>query len=70
MWFGFYPWNERAIARKLQISDRIPPHDRARGYSYHHQWNRDEQERQKAIWTSEAVACSDIPNLVACLQAS
>lgn len=64
MWFGFYPWNERAIARKLQISDRIPPHDRARGYSYHHQWNRGEQERQKAIWTSEAVACSDVPNLV------
>ena len=68
MWFGFYPWNERAIERKLQISDRIPPHDRARGYSYHHQWNREEQERQKVIWTSEAIPCSRVGNLVSCLQ--
>jgi len=68
MWFGFYPWNERAIARKLQISDRIPPHDRARGYSYHHQWDRDEQERQKEVWTAESVPCSDVPDLQMCLQ--
>jgi hypothetical protein len=63
MWFGFYPWNEKAIARKLQIADRIPLHDRVRGYSYHHQWNREEQERQKTIWTSESVPCSEMENL-------
>jgi hypothetical protein len=67
VWFGFYPWNERAIARKLQISDRIPIHDRVRGYSYHHQWNRDEQERQKEIWTSESLPCSEVKDLVSCL---
>lgn len=70
MWFGFYPWNEKAIARKLQIADRIPPHDRVRGYSYHHQWDRQEQERQRAIWESESVPCSDLTALVSCLQAA
>jgi hypothetical protein len=67
VWFGFYPWNERAIARKLQISDRIPIHDRVRGYSYHHQWDRDEQERQKEIWTSESVPCKDVEFLEECI---
>jgi hypothetical protein len=67
LWFGFYPWNELAIARKLQISDRIPPHDKARGYSYHHQWNRDEQERQKEIWTSESVPCNQVEFLEECI---
>ena len=67
VWFGFYPWNELAIARKLQISDRIPIHDRVRGYSYHHQWNRDEQERQKEIWTSESVPCKDVEFLEDCI---
>jgi hypothetical protein len=67
LWFGFYPWNELAIARKLQISDRIPIHDRVRGYSYHHQWNRDEQERQKEIWTSESVPCKDVEFLEDCI---
>ena len=70
LWFGFYPWNEKAIARKLQISDRIPPHDRVRGYSYHHQWDKDEQERQKAIWESEGVPCSQVRDLVSCLQSA
>jgi hypothetical protein len=68
MWFGFYPWNEKAIARKLQIAHRIPEHDRVRLYSIHHLWGADEQERQKAMWTSESVPCSNVKDLVFCLQ--
>ena len=68
LWFGFYPWNERAIARKLQIADRIPVHDRVRGYSYHHRWNRDEQEGHKALWTSESVPCKDVEFFEECIK--
>lgn len=36
LWFGFSPWNEQTISRKLGIKTRIPELDRRMGLGYHH----------------------------------
>jgi hypothetical protein len=34
--FGYSPWNEQFLARKQQISTKIPEEDRIRGYGWQH----------------------------------
>jgi hypothetical protein len=36
MWFGFHPWNDKLIQRKMQIKPRVPEHDIVRNYGFHH----------------------------------
>lgn len=36
LWFGFSPWNETMIKRKLFIQTRIPKKDQEMGYGIHH----------------------------------
>lgn len=42
LWYGWAPFTEEVIARKLQIQTRIPETDKMRGYGAEHLVNRDE----------------------------
>ena len=44
VWFGFYPWNDRLINRKLQISQNMTEQDRIKGLGYQHFWSRERME--------------------------
>lgn len=44
VWFGFYPWNDRLINRKLQISQNIPQWDKDRGFGFQHLFSREKIE--------------------------
>lgn len=36
LWFGFSPWNDQTIARKLQIQSKIPDSDKKKGLGVQH----------------------------------
>jgi len=63
MWFGFHPWNEKILQRKLQIKHNIPERDKRSGAGFHHFWGVQEQEQQRALYTRESVPLSSIPTL-------
>ena len=42
VWFGYYPFNENLIKRKLQIKDNYPTSDKEKGFGTHHLYNRDQ----------------------------
>jgi hypothetical protein len=42
VWFGYYPFNENLLKRKLQIIDNYPMSDKEKGYGIHHLYNRDQ----------------------------
>jgi hypothetical protein len=41
-WFGFSPWNDAVIKRKLQIVGKIPGVDAQRGLGVHHKSKLDD----------------------------
>lgn len=41
IWFGYYPMNEKLMARKLQIQQNIPQTDKYKGFGTHHFCNQD-----------------------------
>ena len=47
LWFGFSPWTEEFIARKLQIKERIPESDRVRSLGKQHLVDRAELESRR-----------------------
>ena len=67
-WFGFYPWNNRLLARKLQIKNNIPECDRRNGAGFQHFWETEEQVKQRDIYASESVPLTDVPALTDCLK--
>lgn len=36
VWFGYFPFNDDLIARKLQIQNMVPASDISKGFGYHH----------------------------------
>ena len=68
VWFGFYPWNNLLLARKLQIKNNIPERDRQAGFGYHHFWGIEEQSNQRNLYASESVALTDVPALPDCIK--
>jgi hypothetical protein len=36
LWYGWSPFNKRSLGRKLQIQNRIPESDKARGFGSQH----------------------------------
>jgi hypothetical protein len=42
IWFGFYPWNQHIINRKLQIKNNIPSQEIEKGFGFHHLWTYEE----------------------------
>jgi hypothetical protein len=68
IWFGFYPWNTRLLARKLQIKNNIPERDRQYGFGFHHFWGVEEQLAQRNLYASESVTLAEVPALVDCIK--
>lgn len=48
LWYGWSPFNDSTIKRKLQIQDRIPESDKAQGYGREHITT---EEKLKATYT-------------------
>lgn len=63
IWFGFHPWNEKLLQRKLQIKHNIPERDKRSGAGFHHFWGAEEQEKQRAIYARDSVPLNTIPTL-------
>jgi Glycosyl transferase family 2 len=55
LWFGFYPWNQAARARKLQIQTKIPDSDKQRGWGAQHLTNEAGLERMRSDLLQGAV---------------
>ncbi len=43
--YGYAPWNEEFIGRKMQIADKIPAQDRKHGMGFQHLRNREQLQR-------------------------
>jgi UDP-glucose 4-epimerase len=41
IWFGYYPFNDALLARKLQIQTNIPDSDIKRGFGFHHLFSKE-----------------------------
>ena len=54
LWFGFSPWNEKTILRKLGIKARIPEIDRRNGLGYHHLVNYEQLETMRRAEAAKA----------------
>jgi hypothetical protein len=54
LWFGFSPWNDRTISRKLGIKSRIPEADQRQGLGYHHLVDYQQLEAMRRAEASKA----------------
>lgn len=53
--FAYAPWNERAIARKLQIAQKLTPEDVKRGWGKQHLRSREDLDAHHALLRSHAI---------------
>jgi len=60
IWFGFYPFNDKLICRKIQIKNKISQHDIQHKLGFHHLWDRKEQIRQNAERHSNGKSLKEI----------
>lgn len=51
LWTGFYPFNERQLARKLQIKAKMSERDKVLGHGFQHLWDKEkvEDENKKLL---------------------
>lgn len=68
IWFGFYPWNEHIIQRKLQIKNKVPDSDIKVGFGIHHLWTRHDMDLQRVKYLNNSVPVDDVDNLKSYLQ--
>lgn len=61
LWVGFYPWNERIIARKAQIKTRMPESDKKCGLGFHHLWSDEKMEEERRHMLNNSHPISDFP---------
>ena len=47
LWYGYAPYTEEFIQRKLQIAAMIPDGDRAQGFGFQHLWGREQIEERR-----------------------
>jgi hypothetical protein len=59
LWYGYSPFNEKTIQRKLQIQDRIPDSDKLRRMGYHHLVNRDDLINKLKTYQNESKDLTD-----------
>jgi hypothetical protein len=45
LWYGYSPWNDSFINRKMSMSDKIPDKEREKGYGAQHFWDREHLDR-------------------------
>jgi hypothetical protein len=57
LWFGFSPWSESMIQRKLFIQTRIPKHNQEKGLGIHHFVDRKQLE---TMYSNHAVHSEDL----------
>lgn len=53
-WYGFSPWNDQLIKRKLQIKDRVPESNRQIKAGFQHLWTREEMEEKRLEFLSKS----------------
>lgn len=61
LWYGFSPWNEAFLARKLQIAARVPADDRAAGRGRQHLQGLAEWEERRRVVAAAARDLSGEP---------
>ncbi len=64
---AYAPWNERAVARKLQIAQKLPPADVQRGWGYQHLRGREALDAHHALLRSHAIDLRAHPGAAAAL---
>lgn len=57
VWFGFYPWTEKMIQRKLQFAKKLSQCDINIGAGLQHLWSRTEMEERHHKY------CTEMPKL-------
>lgn len=62
VWFGFYPWNDAMLKRKLQIKQNIPEKDIKSGFGFHHFWTLEDQQRQRVSYEESSIQVDSFPN--------
>lgn len=60
LWYGFSPFNDKMLKRKLQIQDRIPETDKEVGFGYQHVTDFKEQKRKLEILQKDTEDVSKI----------
>jgi hypothetical protein len=55
LWFGFSPWNDKFIQRKLQIQKRLTDSDKLKGYGCQHILNKDELNDLRLHYTGFSI---------------
>jgi hypothetical protein len=67
LWCAEYPWNDKVLARGLQITDKIPEYDYEKQVSYHHRFNAEERNKNRNQHIADSVPISELPGLEASL---
>ena len=45
LWYGFSPWNEQIIKRKLHVKDNIPEKELSSGFANQHFWSKEKLDQ-------------------------
>jgi hypothetical protein len=61
-YFGYAPWNEYAVRRKMQIATKLNPVDIQRGWGLHHLKQTEELQRDYELICSNATDLNEHPN--------
>jgi hypothetical protein len=59
--FGYAPWNENGLRRKLQIAGKLNPEDLQRGWGVQHQKKTEELQRDYELIRSSATDLNEHP---------
>jgi len=68
-WFGYSPWNEKTIERKLQIGAKVPALNQKIGAGKHHLRDRAELEKEYLMLKSAAIDLTKEPYISTAIQA-
>jgi hypothetical protein len=60
-WFGYSPWNEKTIEKKLQIGAKVPALNQKIGAGKHHLRDRAELEKEYLVLKSAAIDLTKEP---------
>lgn len=63
LWFGFYPWNARQMARRSQIKHRMSQNDVTLARGFHHLMTTEQQEATKRAVQAGSTGLESAPGL-------
>jgi len=64
----FYPWNRKAIDRKLQIGPKIPEYQKPLKWGHQHLWNEAEMEEKRLEYTQSCYNLTSDINIRKCFE--